>query len=109
MKHRTFLAAVLAALAASTPAWADTVRLKNGRTLDGVRAVVRGDEVRIETEQGSITIPRRDVLEIVAGATREDQLAGARDELARRRLAAGEDAFALRALARWCHDAGLAR
>ena len=83
------------------PARADTVRLNDGTRIEGVRATIEGDRIRVARELGSSTIPARDVAEIVTDAEWRD-----RGELERRRRAAGQDPIALRGVAAWCEAHG---
>jgi hypothetical protein len=99
------LAAVGLAAAALGIVWActlaDTVKMKDGRTLTGV-ADVLGDKVRLTREDGStVVLNRADVAEITKTKT-------AQQEYAERAAAIqGEDAAARYALALWCDRQGL--
>jgi hypothetical protein len=81
---------------------ADTVRLRNGRTIENVQVSEEGKTLRLTSDHGSILVPSSEVLEVVPRALRLE-------ELADRRRAAGDDPAALRALATWCAQSGFPR
>ncbi len=80
------LGPLIIVFAAGTAARADTVRLTGGREIQDVRAVEEDGHVRVEFEHGAMTVPKREVVEIVRGPTSRERV---RDELARRRLSTG--------------------
>jgi hypothetical protein len=94
---------VLGTLAAA-PARADTVRLRNGNDIEGVTVRPEGDYLRVFLEKGSMLIAKEDILAVVPGPTRAQEAARARDELAKRKLAAGEDPARLREAATWARQ-----
>lgn len=99
--------ALVGVLALAGPVHADAIKLKTGGTLENVKIKLEGDFVRIQVDRGSIVVAKSDVLEVVAAPTHEEELASARDQLAQRKLAAGEDPTKIRAVASWARQNGL--
>ncbi len=64
-RFTVLLLAGLIAAAAAARAHADLIKLKDGRTLDGRIVSETDDEIKVEMARGSMTIPRKDVVEIV--------------------------------------------
>jgi hypothetical protein len=98
---RTLLRWALPLLAlAARPAAADTVYLADGTTLEG-KVTDLGDEIRLQRGPGALTIPKRRILRIEPGPTKEEQYAA-------RAAALRDDDLAGRlALAAWCREQGL--
>lgn len=57
----------LAILLSAAPALADTVYMKDGKKYDGKVTSRTGDEVAIETSQGTLRLAKKDVLTIIEG------------------------------------------
>jgi hypothetical protein len=109
MMMRMLLPALACVLCAPTFAHADTIKLKNGRTIEAIRVTPEGDVIRVEVEYGALTIPRKDVAEIIAAPRAPEPTPELRDELARRKLEAGTDPARIEALAAWAGQAGMAQ
>jgi hypothetical protein len=107
MMMRMLLPTLACVLCAPTIAHADTIKLKNGRTIEAIRATPEGDVVRVELEHGALTIPRRDVAEILRPTRTAEPTPELRDELARGKLAAGTDPARIEALAAWAGQIGM--
>ncbi|MBI3269192.1 MAG: hypothetical protein HYZ53_09220 [Planctomycetes bacterium] len=68
MRGRLSLAAATLLLAMALPAGADIVVLRSGGSLEGI-VTQAGDEVTVELTLGRVTVPRRDVAQVIPSRT----------------------------------------
>lgn len=101
MKRSTSSFAIVLSLALATPALADRVHLKDGRTLEGTTHE-EGDEVVVTSDSGATT-------RVKAAEVEKVERAPTRADLYRERLEALEEgsASARFELARWCEFVGM--
>jgi hypothetical protein len=79
---------------------ADDVVLRNGGVISNVKVTREGPSFRLTRLHGSSLIPAAEVASVIVRPTLQD-------ELAERKLKAGTDPVALRALSSWCDAKGL--
>jgi hypothetical protein len=70
MRQSVIVAVVIALAAALAPA--DTIYLRNGKTVQGKATPVKDDKMLIETPMGSYEVPAADVIQVVASSTPAD-------------------------------------
>ena len=73
--RQSVIAAVVIALAAAL-APADTIYLRNGKTVQGKATPVKDDKMLIETPMGSYEVPAADVIQVVASSMPADANSG---------------------------------
>src|SRR5262245_28446073 len=99
-KHAAALLALALSFLGADAARADEVRLKGGGTIENVRVTREGDYYRLSRTSGSSLMPVEDIERVIYSATLVDQLA-------EKKLRAGEDPSALREVARWAAANGM--
>lgn len=90
-------AAAFLLLAAASGAWADTVHLRNGSSLQG-RVIRKGDQVLVEMDFGTVAVAASEVLRI------DSDLSPIQEFEERRREISPNDPDALVALALWARE-----